>query len=74
MAKKSLQNGHAQPNSSSSQFFIDLKDNGDQLNAEYSVFGKVISGMDVAYAIGNVETTGEKPNQNVTIIKAQLVK
>lgn len=74
MAKKSLQNGHAQPNSASSQFFIDLKDNSDQLNAEYSVFGKVISGMDVAYAIGNVETTGERPNQNVTIIKAQLVK
>ena len=74
MAKKSLQDGHAQPNSASSQFFINLNDNGGQLNAEYSVFGKVISGMDVAYSIGNVETTSERPNQNVTIIKAQLVK
>jgi peptidylprolyl isomerase len=74
MAKKSLQNGHAQPNSASSQFFINLQDNSNQLNAEYSVFGKVISGMDVAYAIGNVETTSERPNQNVTITRAQLVE
>lgn len=73
MAKKSGQDGHAQPNSASSQFFINLKDNGNQLNADYTVFGKVISGMDVAYSIGNVETTSERPNQNVTIVKAQLV-
>jgi peptidylprolyl isomerase len=74
MAKKSGEDGHAVPNSASSQFFINLEDNSNQLNAEYSVFGKVISGMEVAYAIGNVETTGEKPNQNVTITRAQLVE
>ena len=74
MAKKSREDGTAEPNSASSQFFINLEDNGDQLNAEYSVFGKVISGMDVAYSIGNIETTDERPNQNVTIVKAQIVK
>jgi peptidyl-prolyl cis-trans isomerase B (cyclophilin B) len=38
----------------SSQFFINLKDNSVPLDGKYTVFGKVISGMDVATRIGNV--------------------
>jgi cyclophilin family peptidyl-prolyl cis-trans isomerase len=41
------------PNSGSSQFYINLADN-PSLDGSYTVFGKVISGMDTAYAIGNV--------------------
>lgn len=41
------------PNSGSSQFYINLADN-PSLDGSYTVFGKVISGMDTAFAIGNV--------------------
>ena len=51
------------PHSADSQFFINLSDN-DSLNHRartftdygYTVFGQVIEGMDVADAIGDVET------------------
>ncbi len=46
---------HAQdPNSGSSQFYINLGDNSANLDGKYTVFGKVISGMDTAFAIANV--------------------
>ncbi len=61
------------PNSAGSQFFINLVDN-DFLDGKYSVFGKVISGMDVVDKIGQVKTdANDKPLQNVTIIKAELL-
>ena len=41
------------PNSGSSQFFINLADNAF-LNGQYTVFGKVIKGMSVADAIGKL--------------------
>jgi len=41
------------PNSGSSQFYINLTDN-DFLNGQYTVFGKVISGLDVAKKIGDL--------------------
>lgn len=43
-------------NSGSSQFYINLADN-PSLDGNYTVFGKVLSGMDVALAIGNVPVT-----------------
>jgi peptidyl-prolyl cis-trans isomerase B (cyclophilin B) len=39
--------------SGSSQFFINLTNN-TSLNGQYTVFGKVITGLDVALAIGNL--------------------
>src|SRR2546422_9767034 len=41
------------PNSGSSQFYINLANN-NSLDQQYTVFGKVISGMDAALALGNV--------------------
>lgn len=54
----------AEPDSATSQFFINLADNtfldrtGDEFkkDAGYAVFARVVSGMDVADAIGAVET------------------
>lgn len=43
-------------NGATSQFFIDLANN-TSLNGDYTVFGKVISGMNVALAIGNLPVT-----------------
>jgi len=64
------------PDSATSQFFINLKDNSgdpENLDDNYSVFGRVIAGMDVADAIGNVQTENEKPLTDVTITKAEFV-
>ena len=73
------------PNSATSQFFINVKDN-DRLDAAnsrdgngYAVFGKVISGMDVVDKIRDVPT-GSKgmhddvPLAPITINKATLEK
>lgn len=73
------------PNSATSQFFINVKDNPrlDAANSPdgngYAVFGKVISGMDVVDKIRDVPT-GNKgpysdvPNTPITINKATLEK
>ena len=50
------------PDSATSQFFINVENNGSNLDrssdsAGYAVFGKVIEGMDVVDKIKNVKTT-----------------
>jgi peptidyl-prolyl cis-trans isomerase A (cyclophilin A) len=76
-----------QPNSATSQFFINLVDNGNSVidnqgtkfDAVYTVFGQVVQGMDVVDAIANVPVTtnvyGEtsEPAQTVTLIKATIL-
>lgn len=60
------------PHSASAQFFINLKNN-DFLNYRepsaqgwgYTVFGKVVSGMDVVDKIAKVATANAGPHQNV---------
>ena len=62
------------PNSASSQFYINLEDNND-LDSLYAVFGRVIEGMDVVDEIGEVETDGEpfnKPLENVRVYVATI--
>ena len=62
------------PNSATSQFYINLVDNL-YLDSNYSVFGKVIAGMDVVDAIGSVSTdSNDKPLQDVTVIRAEIIK
>ena len=73
----------ANPNSATSQFFINVKDNA-MLNAPspdghgYAVFGKVVEGKEVVDAIGKVKT-GRKgfhddvPLEDVVIEKAVVV-
>jgi peptidylprolyl isomerase len=61
-----------QPNSATSQFYINLKDNND-LDSGYTVFGKVISGMDVVDVISKVPVNGEKPVTDVVLIKAEII-
>ena len=46
-------------NSGSSQFYINLANNAS-LDGQYTVFGKVISGMDSALAIGNVPVNSQE--------------
>jgi peptidyl-prolyl cis-trans isomerase A (cyclophilin A) len=74
----------ASPNSATAQFFINVVDNA-MLNAPnpdgygYTVFGKVIQGMDVVDKIKTMPVGNKGPHQNVpktpiTILKATLEK
>jgi peptidylprolyl isomerase len=61
------------PNSAGSQFFINLVNN-NFLDNGYSVFGKVIEGMDVVDEIAKVKTDGnDKPLEDVVIEKAKVI-
>jgi len=61
------------PNTGGSQFFINLVDN-NFLDSKHPVFGKVVEGMDVVDKIGKTKTdAGDRPLQNVTIIRAIMV-
>ena len=58
------------PNSATSQFFINLKDNGfldypGRDGAGYAVFGKVVQGLEVVQAIAKVPTATVGPHRDV---------
>jgi peptidyl-prolyl cis-trans isomerase B (cyclophilin B) len=62
----------ADPNSASSQFFIVVKDSSF-LDRQYSAFGEVVSGMEVADKIAAVpRNASDRPNQPVHIKKVVL--
>lgn len=67
------------PNTNGSQFFINVVDNTfldhdkEPLTSQHPVFGKVISGMEVADAISNVETINDIPVKEV-VIKTVTIK
>ena len=63
------------PNSAGSQFFIVVKDS-DFLDRQYTVFGRVIEGMDVADKIVSVEKDGndnplEKVEMKIRIVETK---
>ena len=76
----------SEPNSATSQFFINLVDNGNKVidqagtkfDQSYTVFGTVIDGMDVVDAISHVQvddptSVSPKPLTDVTIIRAEIL-
>jgi peptidyl-prolyl cis-trans isomerase A (cyclophilin A) len=72
----------SEPNSATSQFFINLGDNSAALDSNYSVFGTAIAGMaDVVDAIGRVKIiptdpqnpNDGKPEQDVLLIRAEII-
>lgn len=69
---------NAGPNTNGSQFFIVLKDLKGQLPKNYTIFGKVTSGLDTVDAIANVPTkrgpSGEvsTPTELVTLQKVTV--
>jgi peptidyl-prolyl cis-trans isomerase B (cyclophilin B) len=69
------------PNSATSQFFINVKDNGflDHTAATpqgwgYCVFGKVTDGMDVVHAIEHVQTGNRSGMQDVPLSEVIINK
>ena len=64
---------NAGPNTGSSQFFINLKDN-NFLDDKHPAFGKVVEGIDVIDKIALVQTdSSDRPLKEVKIIKAQIL-
>lgn len=75
-----------EPHSATSQFFINLKDNDflnhtgkDQRGWGYTVFGQVVEGIDVVDAMGTAQTGtvaghADVPNEDVLLIKAEIVE
>ena len=62
------------PNSASSQFFIVVKDS-PFLDNQYSAFGEVVSGMEVADKIVAVpRNASDRPNQSIRIKKVLLTQ
>jgi peptidyl-prolyl cis-trans isomerase B (cyclophilin B) len=61
------------PNSASSQFFICVADAGS-LDGQYTVFGQVTKGMDVADKIVNAprDVNNDRPNNPTTIEKVVI--
>jgi peptidylprolyl isomerase len=64
----SLAMANAGPNTNGSQFFIVSGQSGVRLPPQYSLFGKVVKGLDVVTAMESV-TTGrnDRPNTDVVI-------
>jgi len=67
------------PDSASSQFFINVADNGSldyprMSGSGYAVFGKVVSGMDVVDKIAAVRTTTRGPFKDVPMQAVVITK
>jgi len=63
----SLAMANAGPNTNGSQFFVISGPDGVRLPPNYSLFGKVVGGLDVVAAIDAVGTSSGKPKEQVTI-------
>ena len=64
------------PNSATSQFFINLSDNKSldyPSMGGYAVFGKVIKGQEVIDEIAKVETTNTGPHQDVPVEDVYII-
>lgn len=64
------------PNSAGSQFFICLsRERTASLDKKYSIFGKVVEGLDIVDAMGKVQTgPGDKPVKTVYMTKVYMEK
>ncbi len=70
----SLAMANAGPNTNGSQFFVISGPEGTRLPPNYSLFGKVISGLDTVAAIDAVGARSGKPTQNVTIESVSITE
>jgi len=63
----SLAMANAGPNTNGSQFFIISGDSGVRLPPQYSLFGKVVAGLDVVAAVDAIGTQSGTPREKVVI-------
>ena len=71
----SIAMANAGPNTNGSQFFVISGPSGVGLPPSYSLFGKVVKGLDVVDAIEKVPTgPGDRPKQDVVINKVTITE
>ena len=71
----SLAMANAGPNTNGSQFFIISGQNGVRLPPQYSLFGKVVKGLDVVDQMEKVPTgPGDKPVDDVVINSVKVTE
>ncbi len=58
---------NAGPDTNGSQFFVISGPDGMRLPPQYSLFGKVVSGLDVVAEIDKLGTPSGSPKEKVTI-------
>ncbi|MFN2606772.1 MAG: peptidylprolyl isomerase [Acidimicrobiales bacterium] len=63
----SLAMANAGPDTNGSQFFVVSGPDGMRLPPQYSLFGKVVAGLDVVAAIDSVGTRSGQPREQVVI-------
>jgi peptidylprolyl isomerase len=63
----SLAMANAGPNTNGSQFFVISGPSGMRLPPQYSLFGKVVAGLDVVSIIDAIGTSSGAPKEDVTI-------
>jgi cyclophilin family peptidyl-prolyl cis-trans isomerase len=63
----SLAMANAGPNTNGSQFFVISGPSGIRLPPQYSLFGKVVTGLDVVADIDAIGTSSGQPKETVTI-------
>jgi cyclophilin family peptidyl-prolyl cis-trans isomerase len=68
----SLAMANAGPNTNGSQFFVISGPDGMRLPPQYSLFGKVVAGLETVAAIDAVGTSGGTPKEKVTIEKVTI--
>jgi len=71
----SLAMANAGPNTNGSQFFIISGPSGVGLTPQYSLFGKVVKGLEVVAEMEQVKTgAGDKPAQDLTINSIEITE
>jgi cyclophilin family peptidyl-prolyl cis-trans isomerase len=73
VVRGALAMANAGPNTNGSQFFIVTAEDCSWLNGKHTVFGRVVSGMDVVDAIAEVDRdASDRPKEPVTIERVEL--
>jgi cyclophilin family peptidyl-prolyl cis-trans isomerase len=70
----SLAMANAGPNTNGSQFFVISGPSGIRLPPQYSLFGKVVAGLDVVAAIDAIGTSSGTPKESVTIESVSITE
>ncbi|MDA8297876.1 MAG: peptidylprolyl isomerase [Actinomycetota bacterium] len=70
----SLAMANAGPNTNGSQFFVISGPSGIQLPPQYSLFGKVVKGLDVVQAIDAIGSGSGRPAERVTIESIEITE